>query len=339
MAYILPFDYKDLYYLVIPFTTLVFYALETFIVKFKDNFNKIYLIIQFIVALFLLFVRALETKYSLVVLTIAIITNIAFILFQKSKDLNDNYKFINYGSLIPFLFLEYLKHMNPVSIFIVIVSCYLLLKKNKNVYLISSYAYVLLNMITFDNSKYIILALYSAITICAYFVKADKSKRAFQALCYVCGTIFLEFVLDDLGLIEKEACTMFIPVMILIPVYSRTILKPYNKDYKALEYITYILLNLIALVILDDLEVFVGVLVATAIISYLLKLGPIFIISLIFLVLNVIRLTIDFWLSIPWWIYILVIGSILVFFAMHNELKENKEKRHLLEKLKKELDL
>ena len=73
------------------------------------------------------------------------------------------------------------------------------------------------------------------------------------------------------------------------------------------------------------------------IISYLYKLGPIFLISLISIVLNSIILTRSIFGNIPWWIYILVIGGILIGFAIHNEAKDkNKNEK---ETIKDRLDL
>ena len=64
------------------------------------------------------------------------------------------------------------------------------------------------------------------------------------------------------------------------------------------------------------------------IISYGLKYGPIFLISLIFILINIILLTRNFWLAIPWWLYILLIGSVLIGFAVKNEKKRYEIKRN-----------
>ena len=69
------------------------------------------------------------------------------------------------------------------------------------------------------------------------------------------------------------------------------------------------------------------------IISYIYKFGPIFLISLISIVLNSIRLSRSLFGDIPWWIDILVIGGILIGFAIHNESKDKNEKENIKDRL------
>ena len=84
---------------------------------------------------------------------------------------------------------------------------------------------------------------------------------------------------------------------------------------------------------------FVFLLTTIVVTSYILKFGPIFIVSLIAILINVLLLTRTFWLTIPWWIYILVVGSILIIFSIYNEINTNKEKSKVLDKIRKKLDL
>lgn len=79
-------------------------------------------------------------------------------------------------------------------------------------------------------------------------------------------------------------------------------------------------------------------LLGLVIIGYNNKYGPLFITCLIFILFNALILTREFWLSIPWWIYVLVTGIILVLFASRNENKTN-ETKSKLDELKNKLDL
>ena len=60
--------------------------------------------------------------------------------------------------------------------------------------------------------------------------------------------------------------------------------------------------------------------------SYMKKYGAIFIVSILAILVNAILLTREFWLSIPWWIYLLLVGGILIGFAIKNESDDRKEK-------------
>ena len=42
------------------------------------------------------------------------------------------------------------------------------------------------------------------------------------------------------------------------------------------------------------------------------------------ILINIFALTRKFWFSVPWWVYLLVVGSVLIGFAVKNEANENK---------------
>lgn len=150
-------------------------------------------------------------------------------------------------------------------------------------------------------------------------------------------------IISDIGLNEYTLFNRGF-YLILVLLFTRTVVENKNQDYKILEYAFFIIINLDAIsCYISELDgiLFVSLLVLIMIISYLLKFGPSFICSIIFILLNAILLTREFWLSIPWWIYILLIGSILIIFAVINELNENNKKnlKNKLEKIKNDLDL
>ena len=87
---------------------------------------------------------------------------------------------------------------------------------------------------------------------------------------------------------------------------------------------------------------YVMVLTLLVIISYIYKYGPIFIVCLISILLNDFILTRTFWFSFQWWIYILLVGSILIAFAIYNEIREKNNQqvvKNKLETFKNNLDL
>ena len=81
-----------------------------------------------------------------------------------------------------------------------------------------------------------------------------------------------------------------------------------------------------------DGVIYVAFLSIIVILSYIFKFGPIFLICLIFIILNVLLLI----GSMPWWIYILIIGGVLIGFAIYNEAKDNQKEKI---SIKKHLDL
>ena len=64
--------------------------------------------------------------------------------------------------------------------------------------------------------------------------------------------------------------------------------------------------------------------VTIMIISYFSRFGSTFLISTGALLFNAFLLTREFWFSLPWWFYLLVLGAFLVAFAGTNEARQNK---------------
>ena len=55
------------------------------------------------------------------------------------------------------------------------------------------------------------------------------------------------------------------------------------------------------------------------------KDGKIFLTSILAIIINAFALTREFWLSLPWWFYLLILGIGLLAFAITNESRANKK--------------
>ena len=121
-------------------------------------------------------------------------------------------------------------------------------------------------------------------------------------------------------------------------LFTKTIINKYTENTDNLEYILFSLIYLTALGSYSsekDGMIYVLSLVAILIYSYNKKYGAIFVVTTLGIILNALALTREFWLSIPWWIYLLLIGTILIGFAIKNESNENKEKITIAKVVKK----
>ena len=129
------------------------------------------------------------------------------------------------------------------------------------------------------------------------------------------------------------------PFYIWYAFITRNILKKHIPDYKVLEYLGFIFLNILTIrnyTSDQDGTIFVIFLILLVIGSYTLKYGPIFLVSLFAIIVNIVLLTRDFWLNLPWWLYVLITGLILIGFAIYNEIKE---KKPVIKDIKEKLDL
>ena len=84
---------------------------------------------------------------------------------------------------------------------------------------------------------------------------------------------------------------------------------------------------------------FVLLLLALSIIGYIKRWGPIFLVSIIFILVNTFILTREFWFDLPWWVYLLLVGTILISFAVRNELYEKNKNTNSLKDIDKKIDL
>ena len=151
----------------------------------------------------------------------------------------------------------------------------------------------LLHITVFEESHYISLLLATIIAFVLYIIKTDKVKDIFKAILFINGLILSQLLVFDFEL-DHISLFVYTPYLILIPALTRNIIKKYSTSYKMFEYIGYILVNLIALQnYTDELDgmIFVFALTFIVIISYIVKFGPVFLISLLSILINVLLLT------------------------------------------------
>ena len=328
---------EEFLWLCIPFASIIICAVPYVIEKMYDKTNHVYMMVHFITSLFIL-VCLEVSSFSILFL---FVINGLYLMHIKEHNYNENFKYVTLASFIPFLFFkDVISNETIMSVIIFLSIAYLIYciyKKKNNMYIIASYLYLGL----YDENKYLILLLFTAISFVSYLIKENKVKDLFKTVLYICPVIFFEMLFDDLELGSTMSFTIT-PVLIVIPIIARTVIKKYSPNYKVFEYILFGLFNLIAAAnFLDQSDgiTFVFILTVFVIVSYLMKIGPIFIVSLIAILVDIFILTEEFWLSLPWWLYVLVVGAVLIGFAINNELKTTKDDKKLLTKLKDNLDL
>ena len=334
------------FYLIIPITTILFVILEKLVPRLDDKDNHIYLLIQFIISIALLVICELTIPN----LVLFFITCLEFVYYIRSIDYNEEWLLCPYLGIIIYLHIKFLP--SEYSYFINIFS-YLSLGilalfgykifKNKRImysvlYYLTAFSYILI----YSQSKYFSLLLIFVGTFIAYLVKRNVRKDWFKAGLFVCVLILARFLIKDLYL---ESSTMInIGIYILwVPLITRLIIRKYSTEAcKIIEYIANIIINMWAFFSYTseyDGLLFVLLLVMVVIVSYCVKFGPVFLVSICSIIINVLILTREFWLTIPWWIYVLLIGIILISFAVYNEINANKKKVNVIKELSKKIDI
>ena len=314
------------------FITIVLMLLENIISYLKDKTNNYYIIIHsiFIMITFMFLDLGINSFIFLVILTIC------YIYYFYSNNNPKELLFAPVLAFIPYLYISDILVFNSVnianflSIIILVLFAYLIYSKEDNNYIIMFYLYAFLQTVSLDNSKYVNLFIFFIGTFACYLIKKDKTKDFFEIALYFIILKNVQFIISDFG-IDNISLFIFAPYMILFIIITRRFLKKWiGNDFKIIEYIGSIIICYIAFINYSsemDGIIFVFGLTLLVIISYILKYGPVFLVSLVAILFNVLLLTRSFWLSIPWWIYILIIGIILISFAIYNELSEKKHNR------------
>ena len=296
---------------------------ENKIEKLKDDASFVYFIIAEISAFYGLFMLESTIGDMLLVLSCA------YFILQKIDNENDFvYKIISEIALIPVIFFrDY-----PVIIMLfstIILTVYSLKEKRVSVDTIFSAIYLLITLPHIDNNyiNEILLLVWTVPHL--LFVSDEKMKDLFKLLILGEGFLLYQTALTDLGLCDDYMAFTLIGVLVVAILLIKMIIKKYTKDLDSIEVITYVVLYLFALVNYKsefDGMIFISFVIMILMMSYIKKYGIVFITSLIAIVVNILALTREFWLSLPWWLYLLVVGIVLIAFAIKNEANENKNK-------------
>ena len=332
---------ESLQVLTIPLVTIVITILNILIKKSKV---KEYLVFQYIISFLSIYIFEV-TIHSLI---INIILSILFYNFGVEK--NNKLKYISILSFIPIIYLKENSILSDsdimyiVSLAIIgILTFVAYKKKDLNDYSALSFIYIVFHIKEFYDDKYMCLLILIVSSLIHFLITKDKKKDLFKTLMYIFIYILVMIILNDADLIHIVALgSLFTTVLILL--ITRTVIAKYNKNYKVFEYIGLIINNLITIGLLDSESgaiLLIGLFLIAIIFAYITKVGPLLLCSLISLLITVFKLTKDFWLNLSWWIYVLVVGTILIVFAISNEVKEKKgiTRKDRLKNLKNKLNL
>ena len=313
-------------YLMPLIVSIIVIILENTNKHLKDEFSKIY--ISSISAISFIALSQLENLAS-IVLGFAFA---AYLIYENFK--NKDIKYLRMIPMIGFMVImqnaEIEKELQPIIVMLAAIAATFVsvYQKRFSIDTIFSMIYLLIALDFFDNSliKEIFFIIWAFANM--YFMEAESSKDIFKAITYVGIYALYRDLLWEFGL-EELACTEAIGIVILAIALLKDIIKKYVKDLDTLEYFIFSIIYLYAIGLYTseaDGIVFVLFVVALVMYSYMKKYGAIFIVSIMAILLNAILLTREFWLSIPWWIYLLLVGGILIGFAIKNESDDKKEK-------------
>lgn len=312
-------------------STIIILTLECIIHFFNCKNDYIFVYVLSSLSLLTVFVDPLFVDFLLIIF----IDLFLIIYSYMKKESILSYSIIGF-SLIPSVYYSDLltysgfNFMIFISLLLIVVYSYLSYKNdNFNSFTFISYLYVLL-FFSFDVSKYIGLFLLFIVSLIHYLGINDKTTNVYKFIMYTSVLCILENIYSDLGL--GDVVVLVIGTILIYSIVCCVTI--FEKNAKPLEYISTIIINFIAIgAYRNEIDgvFYVSLLIILVIYGYMKKIGPVFLTSLLFVVLNILLLTREFWFSIPWWIYVLCVGIVLVLFAVKNESGENQIKSKFVE--------
>ena len=242
--------------------------------------------------------------------------------YLQNKNLNNTVLAL-VGNFIVLYYFECKYLMLILGIALTIMSLLKLDKKNEIT--IGSAIYLAYFAFCFD-VKLVTYVIAFAWGISHLYIRKENQK-IFRIITYISFALIYYEILVMLGLNEYVSAIMLCVEFMSILVFKNIISEKENQE--GIKYLIYGLIYLICLAsyngIVDGMLT-VGIMILGVFYSYNKKDGEKVIVNLVFIIINAFALTRAFWLSIPWWIYLLIVGLVLIGFAIRNEANEKKEK-------------
>lgn len=334
------FESKVVIYLIPIMIEILIQILENTISKLKDRYSDIFNCILQIIS----FIFIVRIKYEIGCL-ISLLYSAYLIIDNLSNNKNQYLRIIPMGGVFTILEINKSSLINDytsiimlsIAVILTMISIY---KKQISVDTVFSGIYLIafINYIDNDIIKYIFILIWALSNI--YFMKKQRDIDIFKVITY--SSLFLIYNDIVTNYFSKISSLTMIGITILAILISKTVVKRYSQNTDAIEYLVFAIINWIALLVYTneaDGMIYVAFLILLLIYSYNSKYGAIFIVTACSIIINAILLTRQFWLLIPWWIYLLVIGSLLIGFAIRNESKSIKsDPKNIIKNIKDKIE-
>lgn len=317
----------ELVYYVPMISTLVSMGIETIYKGLRDYGSDIYFSIAKVVSFIFIYISTSVTGSE--ISTIIAIIFAIIIMIDNIKYKQKVWNILPLTCVIPALFFNELNAELQVGIMLLSVTgttVASLKEKRASVFTVFSGIYLILTLFEIESIylKEIIFACWAVLQF--LFKTIEKERDVFKFLTYISILLLYESMILDLGL---EVYTLFYMLgkVVTAILIIRTIFSKYMSKVDTWEYIIFGFIYLTALSqYADELDgmLFGILIVAIVIISYIKKYGALFMVSIFAILVNIFALTREFWFSIPWWIYLLSVGAVLISFAIKNEVSDKK---------------
>ena len=321
---------NDVKLLIPSIISLLFLSIDSKL-KLQSDMDEIFKIALYIVSyLCISFMQGIGAIIGAIVLTV-IISIFNYLQGNNKTSYSLANQIVHFiGLIIVGLISFNRKNLDPFAIKVIYLSVAILssmcaiIKDKKEILTITSGIYLLMTAISIQN-KYFGAIIFLIWNMYNYFIIFNEAnyKEGFKVAIYINLLVLYNFIIGDLN-VNNFATIRLLGYLICAMAISDSIEKWINGPVKE---IAVSLINLVALTMyLNNLDgmLFTLILVGLIFYSYYKKSGNLFIVIIANIIVNIFVLTRKFWFSVPWWVYLLVVGSVLIAFAVKNEANENK---------------
>ena len=328
---------SEILYYIPMISTLGIMGIELIYKEVQDEFSDIYLGVLKVISFIFIYISTMYES-SQISTIVAIIFAIVLIL-DNVKNKDKIWNILPLTCAIPALFLNNLNTELEIGIMLlsVIATTGISLKEKKtSIFTIFSGIYLFFTCTNIE-SVYLKEILFICWSVAHFsFMTTEKGKDVFKFLSYLSILFLYNSIIIELGLQTYTLFSMLGYILISMLIL-RTILIKHIDNIDIWEYIVFGYIYLVALSQYNnesDGMLFGILLVAIVITSYIKKYGALFMVSILAVLVNIFALTREFWFSVPWWVYLLTIGTILIGFATKNEMSDKKSEKNAIDLLK-----
>lgn len=293
---------------------------------YKDSFSEIFLAINSAVAIVWMQIN------EIAIMSFISLIYIMYMFYRYYKN-QENILF-NIFPIIGVYMVASVMEIYPVFQILIVISSIIgfgylsLLYKGLNIFTLAGYLSITFLSNIVENETVLTLVAFIYTLVHVHFMENDKYKDGLKGFATFIFLAFYNDVLYNLGLRETPIFTLF-GMLLTVTYLSRSIIVKYVNDIKYIEYIVIACIYLVFMGEASSLGDAISIILVQLIfmvISYYKKYGAQFVVNTAMLIVSALYLTKGFWTLLPWWLYLLGIGSVLMALAVRNEAQEQKEK-------------
>lgn len=321
LCYRLEMDSIAKYVLII--VAVLIYLLETATPSLKDDTSKHLVPFTLCLESIILAINTIihENEYTI------IIPLILMLIYSKFEKTDEGYILIpTFASLSLFIKDSNTLNISICSILILVYTFLSVIKKKLNIYTAVSFIAIVIGLHFLDINEYIIFTALGLWSLLHFFTTTERKEiYKLTTIVSVAGLYFKGLADLDLGYLSL----VYLGYYAIVISIAKLVIKKGTKELPLFESITFAIITLVSLISVTkatDAIIMIIILFVLSLFSFVIKDKTLLYFSLASMIVHIIKQTLEFWASIPIYIYVLVIGLVLILFAMFDEKLNIKKK-------------